>query len=146
MAAEPKVQYNNYDDSLRVKCINIMIESGKQRGITDKAGRELGINERFAQRWWREYRDSEKYSYKKSVLNNGREKTLTEEHDQHIRKLIDEDPQIFADNIVDSLTKNFEDFSTSKSHLDYLKDKLCLNIKKPTFESADRNSPKSLQR
>ena len=47
----------------------------KTKGITDKAGRELGINERFIQRWWREYKDSEKYLYKKSVLNNGREKT-----------------------------------------------------------------------
>jgi hypothetical protein len=41
-------------------------------------------------------------------LNNGCKKTLTEEHDQHILKLIDEDPQIFVDDIVHSLTKNFE--------------------------------------
>lgn len=120
-----------------------MIESVRQRGMTAKAGRELGINERFAQRWRREYKDSEKYPYKKSVLNNGREKASTQEHDQHIRKLIDKHPQIFTDNVVDSLTMNFENLSISKSHLNYLKDKLCLNIKKPTFESADRSSLKA---
>lgn len=120
-----------------------MIESVRQRGMTAKAGRELGINERFAQRWRREYKDSEEYPYKKSVLNNGREKASTQEHDQHIRKLIDKDPQIFTDNVVDSLTMNFENLSVSKSHLNYLKDKLCLNIKKPTFESAVRSSLKA---
>lgn len=122
-----------------------MIESVRQKGMIAKADRELGINERFAQRWPREYKDSEEYPYKMSVLNNGREKTSIQEYDQHIRKLIDKEPQIFTDNAVDSLTMSFENFSISKSHLNYLKDKLCLNIKKPTFESADRSSPKSLQ-
>lgn len=45
VATEPKVQYNNYDDSLREKCIGVMIESGRQKGIAAKVGKELEVNE-----------------------------------------------------------------------------------------------------
>lgn len=79
-ASEPKSQYNNYNDNLKEKFIDIMIESGVTRA---KVGRDLGIYERVAQQQWKEYNERRKYPYKKSVLNISRKNTLTKEHGQY---------------------------------------------------------------
>lgn len=138
--------YNQYSNHQRDLFITKMIESATERGIAAKVARSLGIEVREGQKWRKHYRETGGVPYKKSVDNQGRKKKITPEHDQFIRDLVDNDPQIFAEDIVDQLVQQFDNVSISKSHMNnYLKSELCMAIKKPIFESTDRNFPKNLQ-
>jgi hypothetical protein len=76
----------------------------------------------------------------------GRPSTFTEEHDNFLIKLIDNDPQIIVNDIMEMLIVEFEGFSISNSQLNHhLKNDLCLTMKKVTLEAEARNSPENLQ-
>jgi hypothetical protein len=66
-------------------------------------------------------------------------------HEEYIQHLIDQDPQLFAEDIIESLVKQFEDFSISQSRLNhYLRNNIRITMKKPTFEAEIKNSVNNL--
>lgn len=49
--------------------------------------------------------------YKNNEKNSDPKSSLTTEHNEYITKLLDNDPQIFADDTINSLTEPFEGFT-----------------------------------
>lgn len=54
--------------------------------------KELGIEARTTQRWWRSYEETGEIPIKKSTRNPGRPSNFTEEHKAHVLNLVDNDP------------------------------------------------------
>lgn len=83
---------------------------------------------------------------KESTRNTGYPNHFIEEHKAHVLDLVDDDPQVTVCDVVESLTKSFEDFSLTKSAIHKHMNETCnLSVKKPHFESEKRNSPENLQ-
>ncbi|EIE79795.1 hypothetical protein RO3G_04500 [Rhizopus delemar RA 99-880] len=121
-----------------------MIEAPEERGNIAKFSKQLGINPRTAERWWKSYQTSGEVPCKKTA-NNGPKSSITADHEEYIERLIDQDPQIFAEDIIDDLTTKFEGFSISVSRLNrYLKNNMHISVKRPTFEAEKRNSIENL--
>ncbi|KAG1446093.1 hypothetical protein G6F55_011686 [Rhizopus delemar] len=147
-AEKPKSasSYNNYSDFTRETFIDRMLEQPLERGLVSKVAKDLNINYRTVLRWWHHYNETEEIAYKKSELNSGLKSSFTAAHNEYINKLLDDDPQLFSDSIIESLTKKFEDFTISKSQFNnHLKNTMLITIKKPIFEAEVRNSAENLQ-
>jgi hypothetical protein len=122
-----------------------MLESPEERGRITRFAKELGINGRTASRWWSKYQATQEVPYKKSK-ENAPISAFTSDHQEYVRELLDNDPQLFAVDIIDKLTEQFMDFTISKSQLNHrLKNTMLISVKKPTFEPAVRNSEAILQ-
>ncbi|GAA5802141.1 hypothetical protein HPULCUR_007602 [Helicostylum pulchrum] len=118
----------------------------KERGKVTSHAKDLGINPRTAMRWWKHYEEIGKVAYKKSERNFGRPNSLTPEHEQSIQQIVEKDAQLYADDIIDSLTSQFENFEISKSQMNHqLKNNMLITTKKPTFDPKIRNSDNNLQ-
>lgn len=118
-----------------------MLESPEERGKVTQYAKELGIHPRTAKRWWDFYKETEEVPYKQSKTNNGAKSSFKVEHEEYIKELLDEDPQLFAEDIIESLTKQFMDFTISKTQLNHhLKNTMLITVKRPTFEPEVRNS------
>lgn len=123
-----------------------MVEGPLERGKVTSHAKNLGINPRTAMRWWKHYQETGEVAYKKSQYNLGRLASFTFEHEQYIQKIIEEDSQLCADDIIDPLTSQFEDFKISKSQMNHhLRNNMLISIKKPTFDPKVRNSEDNLQ-
>lgn len=83
--------------------------------------------------------------YKKSK-DNVVKSTFTDEHQDYVRELLDEDPQLYAVDIVNDLDEQFMGFTISKMQLNHhLKNTILITVKKPTFEPVARNSEENLE-
>lgn len=123
-----------------------MLESPEERGKVTQYAKELGIHPRTAKRWWDFYKETEEVPYKQSKTNNGAKSAFKVEHQEYIKELLDEDPQLFAEDIIESLTKQFMDFTISKTQLNHhLKNTMLITVKRPIFEPEVRNSETNLQ-
>ncbi|CEI86109.1 hypothetical protein RMCBS344292_00558 [Rhizopus microsporus] len=123
-----------------------MLENPQERGLVAKIARNLNINYRTALRWWKYYEGTEEVAYKKSEQNSGLKSSFTTEHNEYIKELLDNDPQLYSDDIINSLTERFEDFTISKSQLNnHLRNTMLITVKKPMFEPEVRNSVGNLQ-
>jgi transposase len=112
-----------------------MIEGPTGRGKVTLHAKDLEINPRTAMRWWKHYQKNGKVAYKKLQRNHGRSNSLTPEHEQHIQQIIEKDPQLCADDVIDSLKSQFEDLKILKSQINhYLRNNMLISIKKPTFD------------
>lgn len=136
----------NYSDFTRVTFIDRMIEKPEERRLVAKVANDLNINYRTALRWWNSYKDTEGIpSYKKSEENSGPKSSLTTKHNEYLQGLLDNNPQLFSDDIMKSLTEQFEGFTISMSQLNnYLRNTMLIIIKKPLFEPEIRTSPAGL--
>ncbi|KAG2222431.1 hypothetical protein INT45_009443 [Circinella minor] len=94
-----------------------MLEKPEERGLVAKVARHLNINYRTALRWWNHYKETEAIPYRKSEENSGPKSSLTTKHNEYLQSLLDNDPQLFSDDIMESLTEQFEGFTISKSQL-----------------------------
>jgi hypothetical protein len=56
-----------------------------------------------AERWWKSYKKIGEVSFKKSKINSGPKISITAKHEEHIESLIDQDPQLFAEDIIEDL-------------------------------------------
>jgi transposase len=138
--------YNDYSDQTREVFIDRMIEGPMERGKVTLHAKDLGINPRTAMRWWKHYEETGEVAYKKSQRNPGRPNSFTPEHEQYIQQILDKDSQLCADDIIGSLTSQFENFQISKSQMNHhLKNNMLISIKKPTFDPKIRNSDSNLQ-
>ncbi|GAN04156.1 hypothetical protein MAM1_0056c03616 [Mucor ambiguus] len=131
----PGWSYNTYSDFTRESFIDRMLESPQEHGLIAKIAKDLNINYRTAVRWWHFYEETEEIAYKKSELNSGRISSFTAEHNKHINELLDNDPQLYSDDIIKSLTEQFEGCKISKAQMNtHLRNTMLITIKKPTFE------------
>ncbi|CAO3657190.1 unnamed protein product [Mucor hiemalis] len=106
-----------------------------------KIARDLNINCRAALRCWKYYEGTEEIANKKSKQNSGPKSSFTTEHNEYIKELLDNDPQLYSDEIVNSLTERFEYFTISKSQLNnHLRNTMLITVKKSMFEPEVRNS------
>jgi transposase len=138
--------YKDYNDQTKEVFFDRLIEGPKERGKVTSHAKDLGINPRTAMRWWKHYKEIGKVAYKKSERNFGRPKSLTPEHEQSIQQIVEKDAQLYADDIIDSLTSQFENFEISKSQMNHqLKNNMLITTKKPTFDPKIRNSDNNLQ-
>ena len=121
-----------------------MIEKPEERGLVAKVANDLiNINYRTALRRWNSYKETEQNPYKKSEENSGPKSSFTTKHNEYRQGLLDNDPhQLFSDDIMKSLTEQFEGFTISKSQLNnHLRNTMFITtIKKPLFEPEIRNS------
>lgn len=138
--------HKDCSDQAREIFIDRMVEGPLERGKVILHAKNLGINPRTAMRWWKHYQETGEVAYKKSQYNLGRLASFTFEHEQYIQKIIEEDSQFCADDIIDPLTSQFEDFKISKSQMNHhLRNNMLISIKKPTFDPKVRNSEDNLQ-
>ncbi|CEG84944.1 hypothetical protein RMATCC62417_18685 [Rhizopus microsporus] len=91
-----------------------MLENPQERGLVAKVARDLNINYRTALRWWNYYKETEEVAYKKPEQNSGPKGSFTTEHNEYIKELLDNDLQLYSDDIINSLTERFEDFTIVK--------------------------------
>ncbi|CEG67066.1 hypothetical protein RMATCC62417_03541 [Rhizopus microsporus] len=123
----------NADHSInqRTTFIDRMIELPVVQRHATVVGRELGVEERTIQRWWRSYEETGEVPTKKLTRNPGRPNNFTGEHKAHVLDLVDDDPQVTVCDVVESLPKSFEDFSLTKSAIHKHMNKTCnLSVKK----------------
>ncbi|KAG0732748.1 hypothetical protein G6F23_014014 [Rhizopus arrhizus] len=105
----------DYSINQRTTFIDRMIELPVGQRYAAVVGRELSVEEQTAQRWWRSYEETGEAPIKKSTRNPERPNNFTEEHKAQVLDLVDDDPQVTVCDVVESLTKSFEDFSLTKS-------------------------------
>ncbi|PHZ14592.1 uncharacterized protein RHIMIDRAFT_235359 [Rhizopus microsporus ATCC 52813] len=123
-----------------------MLESPQERGIVAKFAKDLNINYCTALIWWKYYEGAEEVAYKKFEENNGPKSSFTTEHNEYIKEQLDNGPQLYSDDIINSLTKRFEVFTISKPQLNnHLRNIMLITVKKPMFEPEIRNSVGNLQ-
>jgi hypothetical protein len=138
--------YNTYTDKQREDFIDKMIENSEEKGNITKFSKELLTNPRTAERWWKAYKKSGEVPYKKSKNNSGPKSTFTAKHEDYIKNLIDDDSQLFADDITEKLTKQFQNFSISKSQLNHhLRNIMQITVEKPHFEAEVTSSIDNLE-
>ncbi|ORE10964.1 hypothetical protein BCV72DRAFT_220394 [Rhizopus microsporus var. microsporus] len=128
--------YKNYSDFTRETFIDRMIEKSEERGLVVKVAKDLNINYRAALRGWNSYKETEEIPYKKFKENNDPKSSFTIKHNEYLQGLLDNDPQLFSDDIMKSLTEQFEGFTISKSQLNnHLRNTMLTIIKKSLFEN-----------
>ncbi|CEG82180.1 hypothetical protein RMATCC62417_16290 [Rhizopus microsporus] len=84
----------DYSINQRMTFIDRMIELPVGQRYAAVVGRELGVEERTTQRWWRSYEETGEVPIKKSARNPGRPNNFTEEHKAYVLGLVDDDPQV----------------------------------------------------
>ncbi|CEP13721.1 hypothetical protein [Parasitella parasitica] len=114
-----------------------MIEKPEERGLVTKVASDLNINYRTALRWWNSYKETEETKSSFTAKHNN----------EYLQGLLDEDPQLFsADDIMKSLTEQFEGFTISKSQLNnHLRNTMLITIQKRLFETEIRNLPENME-
>ncbi|KAG1474713.1 hypothetical protein G6F56_000181 [Rhizopus delemar] len=119
--------YKNYSDFTRETFIDHMVKKPEERGLVAKVANDLNINYRTA-------------------LRCGPKSSFTTKHNEYLQGILDNDPQLFSDDIMKSLTEQFEGFTISKSQLsNHLRNTMPITIKKPLFEPEIRNSPENME-
>ncbi|GAA5807048.1 hypothetical protein MFLAVUS_000398 [Mucor flavus] len=149
---KPTKSYSIYSDTTRESFIDRMLEQPQECVLVAKVARELNVKYRTALNWWHIYEETEGVPYKNNEKNSGPKSSFTTEHNEYITKLLDNDPQIFADDIINSLTEQFEGFTflflSSVDVVLFNQAQLVefLNIKYLPFgvDNSDQYEPKSL--
>lgn len=144
---KPKLEnmYNDYSDNTREVFIDRMSESSEERGRIVRFAKDLGVEPRTVRRRWKRYQVTNEVPYKLSKINVGRPSSFTTEHETYIREILDEDPQLYSEDIIGELSKEFMGFSITKTQLNHhLRNNMLVTIKKPTFEPGARNSADNL--
>ncbi|ORZ18087.1 hypothetical protein BCR42DRAFT_490731 [Absidia repens] len=107
-----------------------------------QAGKEYGVGPRVAQRWIKEYKESENKKTKP-----GPKSRLGDEHKRHLIEFIDDNPSAIIDQAVDSLTKQFEGLVIKKTVVhEFMKNECNLSLKKAHFHPLARNSNATIEK
>lgn len=127
----PESAYNNYSDITRETFVDRILESPEKRGRITRFAKELGINGRTTLWWWSKYQATQEVPYKKSKENTPISAFISD-HQEYARELLDNDPQLFAVDIIDKLTEQFMDFTISKSQLNHhLENTMFISVQSP---------------
>lgn len=107
--------------------------------------KKLAIDPRTADRWQKTYKKTGQVPYKTSKMSSNPKSSITTKHEEYMERLLDQNPQLFAEVIIKDLTKKLDDFSISKVRLNHcLKNNKQINTRKLTFEAEIRNSVNNL--
>ncbi|MBM6383974.1 MAG: hypothetical protein JSY10_08260 [Paenibacillus sp.] len=84
--------------------------------------------------------------YKLSKNNVSRPSSFTTEYETYIRELVDKVPQLYSEDTIGELSKEFMGFSISETQLNHhLRNNMLVSIKEPTFEPKTRNFADNLE-
>lgn len=104
---------------------------------------KLHITPRTAQRWIaNDQRDPQTYTARKEGSGRpvGRPAVMDDRHKTHLVDLIDEEPAITLDQMMDSLTAEFIDFEISQTALyNFVIKEFKISLKRAHFHSAERS-------
>lgn len=107
-----------------------------------------GVAERTGQQWAKRLRDEPEWDIFEKQTNKDKQKTgmLQQEHKEYIINLYDQSPQACVVDIVESLTKTFENFSLKETSVrNFMKTECNLSFKRATLRSGERNSEDKLR-
>lgn len=122
-----------------------------ERGMSARqAALKLQINLRTAQRWVaNDQQDPQTYIARKGGSGRpvGRSALMDERHKTHLINLIDEEPALVLDQMMErSLTASFSDLKISKTALyNFVTNECKISLKRAHFHSVDRNSPEKIK-
>lgn len=99
--------------------MNRTLENAKVREKIIRFAKKLDIEPRTARRWWERSQKEKEVPCKLLENNAGRKSSFTLEHKEYIQNLLDEDPQLCTEDIIDSLPKHFMGLSIYKTQLNH---------------------------
>lgn len=101
-------KYNKYTEEDRMRFFFYHIEELMKPAAAAKVAH---INERTAQRWAKQYKEDQTklLPVKSTTRKRGPPKNLQSEHKEHIKDIYDENAQLTIEQVMKSLTENFED-------------------------------------
>lgn len=138
--------YKSYKDSEKEQLFALVYERGMS---VRQAALKLQITPRTAQRWVADDRQNpQTYIGRKEGSGRpvGRPALMDERHKTHLVDLIDEEPSLVLEQMMDSLTASFIDLEISKTALYNFVTKECkISLKRAHFHSVDRNSPEKIK-
>lgn len=105
-----------------------------------KAARLSSVTERTGQQWAKRLRDEPEWSIFEKQTNKDKQKTgmLQQEHREFIIDLYDQNPQARVIDIVESLTKSFENLSLKETSVrNFMKTECNLPFKRVTLRSSE---------
>lgn len=145
----PKRLQARYTDAQKERLFYLVYEEGKS---AREAALELKIAPRTAQRWVKMDQDNPDpdgglpTTASKTTRPVGRPSKLGEEHAAFLTNLVDENPSLALDQMMESLTKQFEGLEVSKTALyNFTTEKCRITFKKAHFHSVERNSPAKIE-
>ncbi|KAI8875226.1 hypothetical protein K501DRAFT_203071 [Backusella circina FSU 941] len=112
------------------------------------AAEELKIPKSTAYDWKKKFEGGgDIFSRKEgSGRPKGRPAILNEEHQKYLVEMIDENPSLVLDQMMDNLTSQFEGLQISKTALyDFIKNKCRISVKRAYFHSVDTMKLKSAE-
>ncbi|CEG71153.1 hypothetical protein RMATCC62417_06936 [Rhizopus microsporus] len=113
-----------------------------------KAAAQLSIPHSTAQSWKKKYEMGEDVFKRKegSGRPQDRPAILNEEHQKYLLDLVDDNPSLVLDQMMESLTSQFEGLEISKTSLyNFVKKECKISVKRAYFYSVDRNSLEKLR-
>ncbi|KAG1499318.1 hypothetical protein G6F47_010792 [Rhizopus delemar] len=118
-----------------------LYKAAKAAGLSDVA-------ERTGQQWAKRLRNEPEWDIFEKQTNKDKQKIgmLQQEHKEYIINLYDQNPQARVVDIVESLTKSFENFSLKETSVrNFMKTECNLSFKRATLRSSERNSEDKLR-
>ncbi|KAI9308534.1 hypothetical protein BJ944DRAFT_227652 [Cunninghamella echinulata] len=112
VAKSPIRNCNKYTEMDKYRLIMLILEKLLKAG---QAGRQLGIQERTAQRWWKEYRENPDIFFNSKEKTKRKTKKLHDIHKEHIIKYTDDYLSTAVDQVMGSSIKKLEDLDIKKS-------------------------------
>lgn len=141
----PSREYRKYNDSVKEAFFFHLYEEGLS---LRKAAANVKVPPSTAQGWKKKFEDGEDVFERKkgSGRPEGRPAILNEDHQKHLIELIDDNPSLVLDEMMESLTSRFEDLEISKTTLyNFVKKECKISVKRAYFHSVERNSVQKLQ-
>ncbi|CAO3591757.1 unnamed protein product [Absidia cylindrospora] len=146
--ANSKAKKRNYSThSEDLKSLVIAYHLGKLVSAT-KAGKEYGVDARTTQQWIKAYKESgQKDETNDKKSKPGPKPRLGDEHKRVIIDFVDNNSSAVVDQVVDSLTKQFEGLVIKKTVVhDFMKNECNLSLKKAHFHPLARNSEETINK
>ncbi|ORY94092.1 hypothetical protein BCR43DRAFT_551887 [Syncephalastrum racemosum] len=138
--------YNAYSDMQKEQFFFLYHEKHLTAG---KAAAKLGIPRSTAYSWLKkdeEEPSDEVQPRKVPEKRGGRPRLLNETHQQHVTAFIDDNPSVTLDQMMTSLTEQFDGLKVSGSTLHrFVHDHCSITFKKAHLHSKERNSPEKIQ-
>ncbi|KAI9484139.1 MAG: hypothetical protein EXX96DRAFT_448167, partial [Benjaminiella poitrasii] len=132
--------YKSYKEVEKEQLFALVYEKGMS---AREASLKLHITPRTAQRWIaNDQQDPQTYTARKEGSGRpvGRPAIMDDRHKTHLVDLIDEEPALVLDQMMDSLTAEFIDLEISKTALYNFVTKECkISLKRAHFHSVERN-------
>lgn len=138
-----KKEYTAYSDTQKYRVILCILD---KLVSAREAGKRNGVHPRTAQRWWKAYSEAPD-TFFDPKRSGAVKKELNQVHKDHVIKLIDDNPSTVIDEVLDSLTREFDGLNLSKAtgHR-FMKDDCQLTFKKAQLHALKRNDIETINK